>query len=209
MVLLNLTLVILVAFALKKIYGQSFNLECHFIRDRAIRTLKIAGLFLVYIWLLEDMHMEIGLLYAVLPGLALITYLYTFYVRESPTSKLAIVPSILNRGSVSVHLASPMQPFDKATYIELKQVIRKLKSMNVEKVTLCSPMFYKADKLRNTTRLQQYLSSDVTRIECREIAPISDPLGLFTLFFYKHIRRSIPLKKLNILKWHEFELYLI
>ncbi|EGR2026338.1 hypothetical protein DYB89_14760 [Vibrio cholerae] len=183
---------------------KQFRLDCHFVRDRAIRTTEIALCLIVYLYITDAEPIFYNL------TVLLIAFIHcrTFIIKESDSSKLATVPDLLNSKSVSVHLAQPTQAFDKATYLELKQLITKLKNTNVNKVTLCSPMFYKSANLRSHKRLNNFLMSEIRNIESKEVSFISKPLPVAMLSYYKFIKREKSLRNLNLLKWYQIEIHL-
>ncbi|OXX19142.1 hypothetical protein B9J87_09410 [Vibrio sp. V19_P1S1T109] len=187
-----------------KLIRKQFGLDCHFVRDRNIRTLQMTLCAIVCLSVSDSEP----IFYLLAAFLLVVIHCYTFVIKECEGSKLAIVPDLLNRRSVSVHLARPTQAFDKATYLELKLLISRLKKANVSKVTLCSPMLYKSDKARNQSRLNKLLVSEIKHIESKEVNCICKPLSVATLSYYKYIRREKSLQNLNVLKWYQIEIHL-
>lgn len=187
-----------------KLIRKQFGLDCHFVRDRNIRTLQMTLCAIISLSVSDSEP----IFYLLAALLLVVIHCCTFVIKESDDSKLATVPDLLNKRSVSVHLARPTQAFDKATYLELKRLIIRLKKANVSKVILCSPMLYKSDKARNQSRLHKLLVSEIKHIESKEVNFICKPLSVAILSYYKFIRREQSLKNLNVLKWYQIEIHL-
>lgn len=204
MVLIKTLLAVVLIFAMKKMLRKVFPLDCHFVQSRVIRTVQFIVITCLYLFLLDAEP----ILYSISVVGAIIVYTNMFIIKKEANSKLVTVPNMFDSQTVALHLASNNQSFDKETYRELKQLIRLLKCVNVKKVTLCSPMFFKDDEIRNTNILHRYLSSEIQSIESREISFKRKPLAVAYLLFNKHIRKTKSLQKLNIFKWYQFDIYL-
>jgi hypothetical protein len=84
-------------------------------------------------------------------------YCYGFSMRSRFTDSLVIVPSILDKHCVQLHLATLSQPLTREVYNDLFLVLDELRSAGVHTVILESPLFSKEHGLRNTLYFERVI----------------------------------------------------
>ncbi len=187
----------------RKIARRSNSLDDGFVRPRVEKSIQIIALILFLSWFLDSS----AFLYSA-PFFGCLGYTGLFVVRPFPGSKLCVVPNMLNKSVVQVHLTEPGQAFDRETYVELPQLVQSLRARSVKVITMSSPMFFKGTAVRSHKHLERVLRQHVSEIEHRQISMFTNPVQLMSMLFYKYVLREKTLKHSNITLWYRYTLHL-
>lgn len=148
------------------------------------------------------------LLHGLIIGFLIFHFFYGFSVTSTRTQSLVIVPSLLNKHQVQVHLATLSQPFTRNVYNDLFLVIEELKATNVRTVILVSPMFSKKTELRNTLFFESILKKRNIALESHPVAFYTKPWSCFLLGIQKYLLQIPSIQSLPLTRWHKYTLHI-
>lgn len=135
-------------------------------------------------------------------------YCYGFSMRSRFTDSLVIVPSILDKHRVQLHLATLSQPLTRDVYNDLFLVLDELRSASVHTVVLESPLFSKREKLRSTLYFDYMLKKKGIVLESSTTPFYTKPWSCLLLAIQKYILRVPSIQSLPLTHWHRYTLLL-
>ena len=137
-----------------------------------------------------------------------IHYCYCFSMVSIHTRSLAIVPSVLDKHRVQLHLATLSQPLTREVYNDLFLVLDELQSVGVHTVLLESPLFSKREGLRSTLYFSYMLKKKDIVLESSTTPFYTKPWSCLLLAIQKYILRVPSIQSLPLTRWHQYTLRL-
>lgn len=135
-------------------------------------------------------------------------YCYGFSMRSRFTDSLVIVPSVLDKHRVQLHLATLSQPLTREVYNDLFLVLDELPSAGVHTVVLESPLFSKREKLRSTLYFDYMLKKKGIVLESKSTPFYTKPWSCLLLAIQKYILHVPSIQSLPLTRWHRYTLLL-
>ena len=135
-------------------------------------------------------------------------YCYGFSMKSMRSDSLLIVPSLLDKHRVQLHLATLSQPLTREVYNDLFLVLDELRSAGVHTVILESPLFSKEHGLRSTLFLASVLNKKDIVLESYPVVFYTKPWSCLLLAIQKYILRVPSIQSLPLTRWHRYTLRL-
>ena len=135
-------------------------------------------------------------------------YCYGFSMKSMRSDSLLIVPSILDKHRVQLHLATLSQPLTREVYNDLFLVLDELQSVGVHTVLLESPLFSKREGLRSTLYFSYMLKKKGIVLESSTTPFYTKPWSCLLLAIQKYILRVPSIQSLPLTRWHQYTLRL-
>ena len=189
-----------VCYLLMKIFKWHHALDNTLHRKRFIFSALLGALMFTYLVCLEFSMLQT----VVLTWLTVALYsMFAFHAKLTPDSRLSIQPHLVKPTHAQVHLAHSNQAFDYQTYKELPVVLKRLAELDIQTVTLTSPMFAKKQRQRSIARLEAQLADVVRELDIKPISKWRVGVGVVNLYISKHWSKTSPVKKLDITTWYQ------
>ena len=135
-------------------------------------------------------------------------YCYGFSMKSMCSDSLVIVPSILDKHRVQLHLATLSQPLTREVYNDLFLVLDELRSAGVHTVLLVSPLFSRREGLRSTLFLASVLNKKGIVLEGYPVVFYTKPWSCLLLAIQKYILHVPSIQSLPLTRWHRYTLRL-
>ena len=135
-------------------------------------------------------------------------YCYGFSMKSMRSDSLLIVPSLLDKHRVQLHLATLSQPLTREVYNDLFLVLDELRSAGVHTVILESPLFSKEHGLRSTLYFERVLKKKGIVLESSTTPFYTKPWSCLLLAIQKYILRVPSIQSLPLTRWHRYTLRL-
>ncbi|MUJ27963.1 hypothetical protein GNP73_08245 [Aliivibrio fischeri] len=166
---------------------------------------KITPLFVCLLLLALQEQEELSYFLLLVP-IALLFLPLVIQVNNS--AHLSVEVSYFRPHSCKVHLIKIDQDFTRSCAMELLQLIDLLREKNVTKVTLSSPLFFKAKKLRKMTTFLQVLEKKNVHVTSAPTTWLRFLFATFMLGLYKYLLRKPTMQSVTITHWHTYTLHL-
>ena len=142
---------------------------------------------------------------AVLPLLPLLALMFInpeLTVPLNTTTELVFTKPLWGK-TVTVHLATPYQAFNRETYRQLFNLVDTLPRYGVKRLKLSSPMFYtQTGELRKMAILDKGLNKRYARLTHAPTGRFDCLLGKISMLLSRDKRKRAGLTKINIVNWH-------
>ncbi|MGF1903512.1 hypothetical protein [Aliivibrio salmonicida] len=147
-------------------------------------------------------------LFCVITVLLVFHYCYGFSITSTYTRSLVIVPSLVDKHRVQLHLASLSQPLTRKVYNDLFLVLDELRSANVRTVILVSPLFSKKTEPRNTLFFRTQLKKKGVSLESHATSFYTKPWSFSLLAIQKYVLKIPSIQSLPLTHWHQYTLHI-
>ncbi|MGR6830985.1 hypothetical protein [Aliivibrio wodanis] len=175
------------------------------IHDTHHRIQKTGAIGAMLIGLLPEFTL---LWFVMVFGFLVFHYCYGFSMKPMCSDSLLIVPSILDKHRVQLHLATLSQPLTREVYTDLFLVLDELRLVGVHTVILESPLFSRREGLRSTLFLASVLNKKGIVLESYPVAFYTKPWSCLLLAIQKYILRVPSIQSLPLTRWHRYTLLL-
>lgn len=207
LVLYPITLLVMLLLVMPRVglIGQRISIDASVPRAFIKQACKIMPLFICLLLLVLQEQKILSYLLLLIP-IALLFLPLVIKVNDS--AQLSVEISYFHPKSCKIHLTKIDQNFTRSCATELLQLIELLKEKNVTKVTLSSPLFFKAEKLRKMTTFLQVLEKKNVHITSAPTTWLRFPFATFILGLYKYLFRKPNIQHVTITHWHTYTLLL-
>ncbi|MGR6863472.1 hypothetical protein ACU5EH_25750 [Aliivibrio salmonicida] len=141
-------------------------------------------------------------------GFLVFHYCYGFSMKSMCSDSLLIVPSVLDKHRVQLHLATLSQPLTRDVYNDLFLVLDELRLVGVHTVILESPLFSKREQLRSTLYFNYMLKKKGIVLESKSTPFYTKPWSCLLLAIQKYILLVPSIQSLPLTRWHQYTLLL-